>query len=637
MKRLNLEDKMVGLLVIIGALFRFYNYSNWSLSNDELSAITRLKFDSFAEMIEQGVRLTDMHPVGVQSFLWVWTNLFGVNEVMLRLPFVLLGIACIPLLYLSCRNFFGKFPALLATTAFVGLEFPILYAQLARPYSPGLFFSLLVLYSWSEMMWKNNTWNWKTATLFIVGGIGCMYSHYFSFLFAAIVGLAGVFIIQKQNRVKYFVCGILMFLFYIPNLNVFLYQFSIGGLGGSEGWLGPPEGDAIWKYILYCFNESLFLLISIVALVVLMFFVFNVKFAWTTRHSMALLFFLLPALIAYFYSVYKNPVFQYSILLFSFPCLLMLMFSWFDTSVLNKKNYAFLTLILLLVGYNTVIAERFYSTQFFAPFKLVAEKMAEYNSKYGVDKTISTVNVIHPNYIHYYADRFPSSPQFNQYICNQASQFVELKHMLDTSSAQTMIHGWSNNYHAPEVEMIIAEKFPYLVQYDPFFNAGVMVFSKDSTLPLAKASVTLTTIANDFEAVNWPDDEKFRTDSVAANGKWSMRMNTDQEYSSTFRSSAANLGLTQGAVYQVSCKYLADIKLSDVVCVVSIARKDENIIWRGVQLHDFPAQNNTWTTFYAGYKLVENILPDDEVSIYFMNASRQKFFIDDVVFRVLEK
>ncbi|MBK7965500.1 MAG: glycosyltransferase family 39 protein [Bacteroidetes bacterium] len=291
MKRLILEDKIVMLLVFIGALFRFYNYNSWSLSNDELSAITRLRFDSFAEMIEQGVRLTDMHPIGVQSFLWVWTNLFGVNETMLSLPFVLLGIACIPLLYLSCKNFFGKFPALLATAAFVGLEFPILYAQLARPYSPGLFFSLLVLYSWSEMMWKNNAWKWKTALLFVMGGIGCMYSHYFSFLFAAIVGLAGVFLIQKQNRVKYFICGTLMFLFYIPNLNVFLYQFSIGGLGGSEGWLGPPKSDAIWKYILYCFNESAFLLLSIIALIVLMLFVFKVKFTWTMKHSLALVFF----------------------------------------------------------------------------------------------------------------------------------------------------------------------------------------------------------------------------------------------------------------------------------------------------------------------------------------------------------
>ena len=96
MKRFDLEDKIASVLVFVGALFRFYNYNNWSLSNDELSAITRLNYSSFSEMIEQGVRLIDMHPVGVQSFLWMWTHLFGMSEEVLRLPFVLLGILTIP-------------------------------------------------------------------------------------------------------------------------------------------------------------------------------------------------------------------------------------------------------------------------------------------------------------------------------------------------------------------------------------------------------------------------------------------------------------------------------------------------------------------------------------------------------------
>jgi hypothetical protein len=637
MKRFDREDKIAVVLVFIGAIFRFYNYDNWSLSNDELSAITRLNYSTFSEMIEQGVRLTDMHPIGVQSFLWIWTHLFGMSEEVLRLPFVVLGILTMPLLYLTGRNFFGKFPALMATAVFVALEFPILYAQLARPYSPGLFFSLLVLYSWSTMMWKSQAWSWKTAVWFIIGGVGTMYSHYFSFLFTAIVGLAGVFLIQKENRVKYLLCGLLMFLFYIPNVNVFLYQFSIGGLGGYEGWLGPPEKDAIWKYVLYCFNESVFLLGMLFALVVIMFFVLSVKFKWKVQHNMALLFFMLPALIAYFYSVYKNPVFQYSILLFSFPCLLLLMFSWFETPIINFKNYAFLMLVLLLTSYSTIIAQQFYSKQNFAPFKLVAEKMANYHTKYGSKNTIATVNVIHPNYIHYYSDRYPSSPIFEQYLCNRASHFVELKHMVDTSTAQTMIHGWSNNYHAPEVEMIIAEKFPYLVQYDPFFNAGVMVYSKDSTLPLAISPDTLVVVSNNFEMPTWPDDEKFRTDSISLEGKWSMRMNPDQDYSTTYKSRADNLGFVRGSVFQMSCKYFSDTLLTDVVFVVSIDRKGESVIWRGVQLHDFPIENKTWTSFYAGYKLVEDILPDDEVSLYFYNASKQKFFVDDFVFRVLEK
>ena len=63
-------------LLIAAAVFRFWNYNEWSLTNDELSALTRLKFDSFSEMLEKGVRTNDMHPMGVQSFLWVWTEIF---------------------------------------------------------------------------------------------------------------------------------------------------------------------------------------------------------------------------------------------------------------------------------------------------------------------------------------------------------------------------------------------------------------------------------------------------------------------------------------------------------------------------------------------------------------------------------
>lgn len=637
MKRFSIEDKIAGLLVLIGAMFRFYNYSDWSLSNDELSAITRLEFTSFSEMIEQGVRLNDMHPVGVQSFLWVWTHLFGVTESMLRLPFVLLGIATISLLYLTTRNFFGKYPAVLTLAVFVALEFPILYAQLARPYSPGLFFSMLVLYSWSAMIWHSFSWNWKYAGLFILAGVGSMYAHYFSFLFTAVVGVSGFFLIAKEQRWKYVSCGALMFLLYIPNYNVFLYQFSIGGLGGSEGWLGPPGNDAIWKYVLYCFNESLFLLLFILLSSLLAIYFFKPNLKWKVQHSMCLLFFMLPALVAYFYSIYKNPVFQYSILLFSFPCVLMFIFSWIDIKLNTWKHLLFAGILLLVTFYHSVFSQHFYGKQYFAPFKNVAEKMAEYNLKYGTGKTIATVNVIHPNYIHYYSDRYASSPIFEQYICNRASQFIALKQMLDTSTATTMIHGWCNNYHAPEVEMIIAEKFPYLVQYDPLFNAGVLVYSKDSTLPLAIVPEKMTIVSNDFEALNWPDDSAFRTDSISFHGRWSMRMKPEQEYSSTFKSSALNLGFKTGSVYKMSCQYFSDTLLSDVVFVVSVTRKGENVLWRGVQLHDFPSQKNTWTTVYVGYKLMETILPDDEVSFYFMNASKQSFFVDDLVLTVEDR
>jgi len=288
--KLSIEDKLAILLIAAGAALRFYNFNEWSLSNDELSALTRLKYDTYGEMIEKGVRTNDMHPMGVQSFLWWWTHLFGTTVTAVRLPFVILGVFSIPMFYLTGRNFFGKSAALMATAVFSALQFPILYAQLARPYSPGLFFCLLTVYAWSNMVWKDVEWKWRNGFLFILGGLGCMYSHYFSFMFAGIVGLFGFYYLRKRALKNYFICGILMMVFYIPNLNVFISQFSIGGLGGPEGWLGPPEKDALWKYILFCLNDSVLLFFFLIVAAVVFFFRFRQQPAWTNKQTVALSF-----------------------------------------------------------------------------------------------------------------------------------------------------------------------------------------------------------------------------------------------------------------------------------------------------------------------------------------------------------
>ena len=84
MKGLNFAQRLTLILIlIVGAVLRFYNFYGWSLTNDELSALNRLRFSSFMEVMEQGVKLNDMHPPGVQAFLYIWTTLFGVNEMML--------------------------------------------------------------------------------------------------------------------------------------------------------------------------------------------------------------------------------------------------------------------------------------------------------------------------------------------------------------------------------------------------------------------------------------------------------------------------------------------------------------------------------------------------------------------------
>src|ERR1017187_6805898 len=103
----NTEALALLIILITGGILRFYNYADWSLSNDELSALTRLNFHSFHEMIEKGARI-DGHPVGVQIFLFYWIKLFGDSVASVRLPFVLAGILSILFAYLITERWFNR-------------------------------------------------------------------------------------------------------------------------------------------------------------------------------------------------------------------------------------------------------------------------------------------------------------------------------------------------------------------------------------------------------------------------------------------------------------------------------------------------------------------------------------------------
>ena len=86
-QKLNPEKIALGLIIFVAAILRFYNLGDMSLSNDELSALSRLRYSSFAEMISKGVYI-DFHPAGLQIFLFYWVKIFGDGVFMLRLPFV---------------------------------------------------------------------------------------------------------------------------------------------------------------------------------------------------------------------------------------------------------------------------------------------------------------------------------------------------------------------------------------------------------------------------------------------------------------------------------------------------------------------------------------------------------------------
>src|SRR5690606_38862567 len=79
----------------------------------------------------------------------------------------------------------------------------------------------------------------------------------------AIVGFSGLAFIRREYLLPYILCGLLIFILYIPHLGIFQAQLHTGGVGG---WLAKPEKTFFIEYLYYIFNYSLLSVFTAVAL-----------------------------------------------------------------------------------------------------------------------------------------------------------------------------------------------------------------------------------------------------------------------------------------------------------------------------------------------------------------------------------
>ena len=84
-------------VILAGLLLRLRDLTTFSLWWDEFATLGQID-GSFAEMI--AATAGDTYPPGYNVLAWLSLQLFGISEWSLRLPSLLLGIACIPA---ACR------------------------------------------------------------------------------------------------------------------------------------------------------------------------------------------------------------------------------------------------------------------------------------------------------------------------------------------------------------------------------------------------------------------------------------------------------------------------------------------------------------------------------------------------------
>lgn len=628
------SDFFLPIVLLISAALRFYHFSDWSLSNDELSALYGVNLGNINRVIFEYV-YTDFHPAGVEIFLFYWVKVFGDSAFSIRLPFVIAGVLSSFFIFLIASKWFNKTVGLFCALSISILEYPILYSQIARPYSSGLLFSLMMAWCWTLLVFdtknsKGYISNFKLISGYAISTVLCMYNHYFSFLFAIIVGITGLFFLNKTNYKSYLLSGVIAVIIFLPHLSISLVQF---GRGGLSDWLGKPGKDYLWKYLKHCFNDSNMLLFVFIGLFIIS--IFSSRGARNPFRFICLVWFFLPFSIGYFYSLYINPVLQYSILIFSFPFLLIFLFSFF-----KEEKFILNSILFFILGisgiYSTVVGQGFYKKQHFAVFKEIAQNTINYFDKYGEKNICPVISCTDPFFINYYFNRLNRKVSFVSNANFTKDKIYDFNKMVDTCNSPYLLYAWTNSLNPLEVHEIIMEKYPLILQREYYFNAEIYLFGKKNAgIDLSRDDLNFKSI-NSFEIPvdGWAGSEGTIVDSKIFSGNKAVRLEGALEYSPTFKAKVGDILKTPDDIINVSLMgYLATAD-AEAQVVIAFENKGENLSWSSNKFSYFLKQPTKWGKVFFSLRLPEKISKQDLVSIYVWDNSKKLVFIDNIEVKI---
>lgn len=345
-----LKDIKLQLILALGAILRIWDLEGMNYHHDELSALLRCRFESLTELINHGV-IPDGHPALTQVLLWFWTNLVGMDPFLVKLPFILAGVVSIFLVFKLCELLFDKRSAYISATLFSVLQYAIVYAQWARPYSLGILFMLLALVFLVQYARSNQA---ISLLGFAIGTALTAYTHYFSLLTLLLFTVSFWLIIFNRRQKLYALsAGLLAFLFWVPHLSITLHHLSLGGIGD---WLKPPSSDFWQNLLAYTFHYEVLFLIPLFFSFAYFLNRLDSNRIILPKRIVLLLTIVLTYAIAYYYSLNVEPLLHHGTMAFTVPFFCILV-----GSLLYKVNSDIRWIVMIsyaLIGTNSLIVNR---------------------------------------------------------------------------------------------------------------------------------------------------------------------------------------------------------------------------------------------------------------------------------------
>ncbi len=479
--RLNSKNQtglFIFLIMLTGIILRCWHLMDIPFTFDELSAMSRTQFDSIRDLIRVGVIEKDSHPAGIQVFLYYWTLFFGEREYVVKLPFIVAGVASIYLAFRIGVIWFGRTAGILTATYMSSLQLFVMYSQIARPYASGLFFTLFAVLFWSLYFFKLP--KIKFLTGFVVFSALAAYNHYFSLMFVTVLGISGLFLVNRKNLLAYLLSGLAILVLYVPHLPIIFAQAGRGTIGG---WLGEPGPYFLLKFSYWLFHDSFIPITVLITIIVtgLLMNITSLKIDLACKKRWLLSLWLIPApVFGYIYSYTKEPILQYSLLIFTAPYLFLLLFSF--VGEWKMKPMIIGVLLILSVNISTLVAGKHYYQHFYRqPFNQMVKNAIPLET--DNEKEVFIINDYIPYYTEYYFRKYDQ--EFPFYTTrNKDISISDFKMMLSEIDQDILLTSGIDDIYF----QVILEQFPNWEGFETGFTYEQYIFSKND-LNVNKAPV----------------------------------------------------------------------------------------------------------------------------------------------------
>ena len=617
------ENILISIILLTAVALRFYDFWNLPFTHDELSAIFRTRFSGFSELITNGV-LPDGHPAGIQAFMYWIVNVFGENEIAIKLPFLLFGTLSIYVLWRIAQMWFNQTVALISASFLAVMQYFVMYSQIARPYISGVFFVLLTAFFITKIALSDKVKR-TTYIYFVISATLCAYNHYFSSLTAFIIGGSGLLLIPKKRLLPFIGASVATLLLFLPHIKITLHQLTHNKLS----WLSSPNGDFFYNFTKYSFHFSYWFGGVAAALAALgVFFALKRKKLALKRILILAVWFFLVFFTGYYYSVTYNPILQISTLIFVFPFLIM---AGFFPRMSNYFNTLAVFAVLISGTVTLANSRNHYEIFYESPYEESIKESSNI-AKQVEAKNVTLIIDMPKNIFNFYANGLTNFDTTKIFQFSDYSTPLEFEKMLSEIETEYCIFIRAGGCDASAIWQI-KNKFPINYSHKFYFTGEMYFFSK-TTYPQNPNSLFAKKYSygfdkNEIKFGNY-EKNKLHKDSISNYGNIAL-IDSSVQYSPAIEIDLDTISITPNDIIHISAKILLFDSSDKLLLASQIKFDDDTEFWRAINSENFITSSGKWQNINLAIPLASLSLDKNNIlKIFVWNKYKSKFVINNI-------